>query len=150
MRTLFTAVVCLLLASCSPRIITQTERITEYQHDTIERIRKVPVEILVPVEVRMAVSDTTSFLETSVAESQAYVDSTGRLHHYLANKAVPLRDTVYIPHLEVRTVEKITKKTTEEKPLTWWEKVKLDFGGLILFFLAISVLLNILIIKLKD
>lgn len=150
MRILFTAVVCLLLTSCSPRIITRTETVKQIEHDTIITIKRVPVEVQVPVEVHTVITDTISSLETSVAESQAYVDSTGRLYHYLANKAVLLRDTVYVPYLEVRTEEKITEEATEEKPLTWWEKVKLDFGGLILFFLAISVLLNILIVKLKD
>lgn len=130
-----------LLASCSPRIITQTETVRQIEHDTITIIKRVPVEIRVPVEVHTAISDTTSFLETSVAESQAYVDSLGRLHHYIANKAVPLRDTIPVHHLEVRTVESKKAVNYVEKKLSRWQKIKMKFGGWSMALLAALVLL---------
>lgn len=130
-----------LLASCSPRIITQTETVRQIEHDTITIIKRVPVEIRVPVEVHTAISDTTSFLETSVAESQAYVDSLGRLHHYIANKDIKLSDSAYVPQLTVRYRDKVIRTKVIEKKLSQWQKVKMKFGGWSMALLAALVLL---------
>lgn len=59
-----------------------------YRDSTI--IRYVDVEVPVPTENSYAVVPDSSHLETSVAVSEASVDSLGRLHHSLQNKPVKL------------------------------------------------------------
>ena len=130
-----------LLASCSPRIITQTETVRQIEHDTSTTIHRMPVEIQVPVEVHTVISDNTSFLETSVAESQAYVDSLGRLHHYIANKDMKLADTIYVPRTTVKYIDRETRSKVVEKELSLWQRVKMKFGGWSMALLAALVLL---------
>ena len=94
-------------------------------------IRYVDVEVPVPVESSRAVVPDSSHLETSVASSDASVDSLGRLHHSLDNKPVklaaqaPVKDT-FTEKTETETTVK-TETVTEyvEKPLTRWQEFRL-------------------------
>lgn len=53
------------------------------------------------------IQDTVSYLETSVAESEAYLTSSGQFCHTLRNKdSFPVtvsHDTVYLSHDSIRT-----------------------------------------------
>lgn len=90
-----------------------------------------------------------SHLETSLAESNAYVDSLG-LHHTLTNKEGEI--DVHVPvtdhfHYEYQNHQKDSTHTQEhaqiveaEKPLTWWQQFRLDafwwlVGGIALLLL---------------
>lgn len=94
-------------------------------------IRYVDVEVPVPVESSRAVVPDSSHLETSVASSDASVDSLGRLHHSLNNKPVkltaqaPVKDT-FTERTETDTTVK-TETVTEyaEKSLTRWQEFRL-------------------------
>lgn len=118
----FLLVLC--LASCSPRVITETETIIEYR-DRIVTDTAV-VEIQVEVE-KIVTRDTTSHLENTYARSDAMV-SEGFLHHSLESipqyirvpVEVHVTDTLY-KEAEIRT------ETVEvEKPLSWWQKFRID------------------------
>ena len=66
-------------------------------------IKWVPVEVPVPVEVMREIvpAEDSSHLETSVAESVAYIDSTGRLHHSLQNKpGASIQTTVPVEEMD--------------------------------------------------
>ena len=87
-------------------------------------IRYIPVEVPVPVEVMREIipSSDSSHLETSVARSDAFIDSTG--------------------HAEKETVVKEV-----EKPLSWWQKFW-QVSGIVLWSL-LGAGLVVLILKIK-
>lgn len=65
----------------------------------------------------------TSHLETDVAESDAWIDNEGRIHHSIRNKAgtiIPINVTIpYHAHAEYRSEGLAVTKTVEvEKPLS--------------------------------
>ena len=111
----------------------------------------------VPIPVEQSVSKLPAFkfpshLETSIAESDAYVDSTGVLHHTLKNKSdktlnahVPVTEhfqsTEHTQHgSTVQSSEKAEKETITvevEREFTLWEKARLRaFWPLLLALLA--------------
>lgn len=111
----------------------------------------------VPIPVEQSVSKLPAFkfpshLETSIAESDAYVDSTGVLHHTLKNKSdktlnahVPVTEHFQsTEHTQqgstVQSSEKDEKETITvevEREFTLWEKVRLRaFWPLLLALLA--------------
>lgn len=145
-------VLCTFLSSgcCSNKQLPQ-ESATHQQNDitstTIhERVITMHDTVLVyiPVESTSSVGQQNSHLETSVATSNAYVDSTGALHHTLDNKAQEIQapidvkvkvadtshyeshntvDSVYVP--QPYPVEKLV-----EKPLSWFQKTLMYTGAL--------------------
>lgn len=118
-----------------------------YKDSTV--IRYVDVEVPVPVESSRAVVPDSSHLETSIAVSDASVDSLGRLHHSLSNK--PGKLTAKVP-FEEHILEKEETRTSEEqktvteyieKPLTPWQTFRLRAFWLLLGMVAVYVLWKI-------
>jgi len=74
----------------------------------------------------------TSRLETQVARSTAYVDSTGRLRHTLENKPGSVEAVAKIPSKTIwiettsETTHTISKTEYRDKPLSSWKKLKID------------------------
>lgn len=94
-------------------------------------IQYVSVEVEIPVEVMREIvpSSDSSHLETSVARSDAFIDSTGHLHHTLENKAgsslhvdVPVEEHFHTEQQQASHAEKETVIKEVEKPLSWWQK----------------------------
>ena len=112
------------ITSCSPKVIVQKETVTEYR----DRIVHDTTTVEIPYEVEKVVTrDTASHLENTYAKSDAVV-SDGLLHHSLESRPqiikvpveVHVTDTLY-KESEIRT------ETVEvEKPLSWWQKFRLD------------------------
>lgn len=128
MKGLHFVTICLMLASCQPKVITELRTETVYRDSVI--VRDTTIHVPLPVEViREVVAPTdTSHLETSLAESWAWADSLG-LHHRLENRrrewGVQLPKVTRIvataqESAQIRTVEKEV-----ERDFTWWEKVRL-------------------------
>lgn len=114
--------------------------ITETVHDTAF------VELPVVIEHNVTL-DTASHLENAYARSDAVV-SAGVLRHSLQTKPVKLPVAVekkIIYRDSIRTQEIVVPETVEvEKPLTFWQKVKLKIGGIaivmtLLFELYVSL-----------
>ena len=87
----------------------------------------------------------TSRLETSVAESEAWV-ADGRLHHTLRNKAwafIPV--TIKMPerlHYEQKdrlVYNRIVETIEVEKPLNWWERFVMSVGTITIISAAIYI-----------
>lgn len=145
-------VLCAFLSSgcCSNKQLpreTATHQQTDSTNTTIhERVVTVhdTVSVFIPVESTSSVGQQNSHLETSVAISDAYVDSTGVLHHTLDNKAQEIQapidvnvqvadtshyeshntvDSVFIP--QPYPVEKLV-----EKPLSWFQKTLMYTGAI--------------------
>ena len=105
------------------------------------------VELPVIVE-KVVTLDTASVLENRYAVSEASV-SGGRLSHSLATKAVrePVRvekEIVYRDSLVYR--DRVVKDEVKvERPLNWWQKLKMKTGGVCL--LAILLIIIYFVIK---
>lgn len=123
-----TICICLLLAGCAPKVIT--EHVTQYVTRDSLIVRDTTIYVKLPPEVKEVVvwPKDTSDLETSLAESRAYVDSLG-LHHSLKNKdrdwgvSVPQVTRIVAKAQEESQFRTITKEV--ERDFTLWEKVRL-------------------------
>lgn len=141
-----------LLAACSPKVVESVR--TEYEvRDSIivqvhERLVRDTVTFEIPKIVEKVVVPHTepSHLENEFAESDAYIDTLGFLHHSLETKQQQLKGEVQVSVADTSTFhlskEKFTgiKKVTIEKPLTLWQRVRL-FGFYILL-LALPIAAN--------
>ncbi len=113
------------------------------------RIRDSLVLVSIPQEsssreVTAAPLDT-SHLETSVAESDAWIDTTGRLHHTLDNKSgerlpviVPVYDRIRVSDKDSFHTITITREV--ERPLSWWQRCFITLGKVFLGILGAVVL----------
>lgn len=114
-------------------------------------IRDSIIQVPLPTEASQSILPIGqhSHLETSLAESDAYVDSLG-LHHTLNNKEgtldahVPVVDhyhNEYQYHQKDSTnIQEHTQIVEVEKPLTWWQKFRINafwwlVGGIIILLL---------------
>lgn len=125
------ALVCIIVSSCSPRIIEKTVTTIEYR----DRIVHDTATVEIPHEVEKIVTkDTVSHLANKYAKSDAVV-SNGLLHHSL--ESIP--QVIQVP-VEVHVTDTVWKESQiqevvkeVEKPLTWWQKTRIDaFWGLVL------------------
>lgn len=118
----FLLVLC--LASCSPRVITKTETVIEYR----DRIVTDTAVVEIPVEVEKIVTrDTTSHLENTYAKSDAMV-SEGFLHHSLESipQYIRVPVEVHVTDTLYKEAEIHTETVEVEKPLSWWQKFRMD------------------------
>ncbi len=143
--------ICILLIGCRcPKEITATqdsivtvirERIVEV-HDT--------AFVDIPVESKNHDGGRTSHLETSMAISDAWIDTTGKLHHTLDNipQKIQVPKVIYVPvadtsHSEVHNSDN-TKVVEVEKPLPWWKESLMSIGIITLIVLVIYIVVTII------
>jgi len=101
----------------------------------------------------------SSHLETSLATSDAWVDTLGLLHHCLSNKdttlnkEVPLQEHYHsdITEQQHQEHETITEYVEIEKKLSWWQKLWITSGKVLWGIVAALLLYGVikLLIKLK-
>ena len=137
---LIAAASCAVAKPVAGNSTVEVRYITETVHDTAV------VELPVIIEHNVTL-DTASRLENAYARSEAVV-SAGVLRHSLQTKPVKLPVAVekkIIYRDSIRTQEIVVPETVEvEKPLTFWQKVKLKIGGIaivmtLLFGLYVSL-----------
>lgn len=134
------------LASCAPRVIVErvTETIIEKRDSLVYRDSLIKVPIPLEKDQAIVHIGDTSRLETSVAESIAFVDSVGFLHHKLENKKGELSTIAKIPIRYIFTgvtttsTETISKIEYKDKPLSWFQRFRLD-GFWVLLALVIGL-----------
>lgn len=150
-NTLICIILCWLVFACSPghhlseKHSDQRDSTVINYKDSVRikdslRIRDTLVAVPLPVEAsqNILLSFMPSHLETSLAESDAWVDSIG-LHHTIANKKGSVNAAVQVTD-HFQTIEHTTQKdstnvseshesetiTVEvEREFTWWEKFRL-------------------------
>lgn len=148
----FTFIVLLLVAvtSCGgPRHLPTVRDSTVVHYRDSLRIKDSLVFVNIPVESSSQVTfaTDTSHLETSVARSDAWLDTTGRIHHTLNNKSdsrlpviVPIYDRARVS--DNRQV--ITRIQTVERELTAWQSFRLKafwwLAGIVLIAFSLIVL----------
>lgn len=137
-----------LLPGCSPRIVERIVTITQTEVRDSTAWRDTTIYVPIPLESDQAIVHVgdTSHRETSIAESDAWIGKDGMLHHSLRNKTgarIPYdlkmpEHWLYTGVTNTREHEQgIIKKEYVEKPLSWWQKTRLQafwwlLGGLVL------------------
>ena len=142
-----------------PTIQDTTDTIAQHeQHDSvIVRERLVKVEVPVPVVKieRVVPKDTASTLTDGIYTSKAFVKD-GLLFHSLftapdakVSGKVQVADTTKVSNK--RTVITITKRITKtiykEKPLNWFDSLRLWVGTLAIIVICVSALMYLLKLK---
>ena len=139
----FVCLMSLLSTSCSPKIVESVR--TEYEvRDSIivqihEKIIKDTVTLEIPqiIEKVVVPQSEPSHLENAYAQSDAFIDSLGFLHHSLETKHQEIAKEVEVSVADTNTFHwnkerySSVKKVTIEKSLTLWQRVRL-FGFYVL------------------
>lgn len=120
----------------TPVIVNNTDSVRTEYIETV-RIDTVRVEIPVPQEsAKQVVPDSTSHLETSLAESDAWLNPDGTLGHSIKNKEQNLKADVMVPVKDTQTNNSevsvrempvpYPKPVYIERNFTKWEKIRLE------------------------
>ena len=137
----------LLLAAASacgaarPLANTADSTRVEVRYETVKVHDTAYVELPVIIE-KIQTLDTTSTLENDYARSEATV-TAGILSHSLETKPAQLpvpveKEIVYRDSIVFR--DRVQTQTVEvEKKLNWWQKLKLNAGGLFLILTLIGI-----------
>lgn len=87
----------------------------------------------------------TSRLETSVAESEAWV-ADGRLHHTLKNKdwafipvTIKMPERLHYEQKDRLVYNRIVETIEVERPLSWWERFVMSVGTITIISAAIYI-----------
>lgn len=140
--------VLFVLMSCGTQKVLPIEQVTDsvsviFKESVIYKDTIIYVEV--PAESdRTILPDTdTSRLETSIAESEAWV-SNGKLNHTLKNKSdVSLPKIISIPiYLKSKESEHIANNVVVkeiEKELTKWQQLRLTLGTILLISVAVLI-----------
>ena len=141
----------LVVSSCGifkPKVVHDVYTEIKYVYKDSIAYRDSLIKIPIPLEKDQVITHLgdTSRLETSVAQSVAFIGTDGFLHHSLENKKGALETTVKIPSRMILTnvssnkSESLTKIEYKEKPLSKWKQLKLDA----LWWLVLSLLLSLM------
>lgn len=121
MRLFFNAIIstaiAILMLGCAtirPVPVQSTTNVQTVVRDSIV-VHRDTVTLEVPVESTFAFQVQSSHLETTVALSDAYVDSTGLLNHTLSNK--PFKAEKEIVYLDRKVVEYRDSIQVKEVPV---------------------------------
>lgn len=128
--------------ACAPaRLATETQRdstIVEIRDSVF--LRDTIIQVAIPAEADKAIlPDTdTSRLQTSLAESEAFVKD-GRLHHTLRNRSEKLQPVrvQYVDRAHTEKTASLAQRQTIEtvevdRPITPWQRLRLRIGDAVL------------------
>lgn len=119
-----------------PTILNDTtsvshEKIIEYRIDSVMVYVDVPREV-----VKVVVNDSTNHLETTLAESDAWINPDGTLGHTLSNKPQRIESKTAVigkNTQDVKVEERIKEVAVNvqtpypvDKELTLWQKIRLQ------------------------
>ena len=108
-----------MLVSCSPKVVSQVERVVEYK----DRIVRDTATFFLEKEVeRIVTKDTASHLENSYAKSDAIV-SGGLLQHSLESKPQYIKVPVEVHVTDTLWRESIIR---EKQPISKSERFRID------------------------
>lgn len=152
MRQLTIIAAALLLCSCAaPRVAQESQR-DSVRVETIERTVYKDSIIFVPLpaedDAASLPDSDTSRLETSLAESEAFVKD-GQLHHSLRNKETLLPVPVKLPSVIRQEYayalrdRKVVEVVEVERELSWWQRTLQILGGGLLAAVAVWILLKL-------
>ena len=134
----------LILGCSTPKLLPSTN-VKIISKDSLV-VRTELVSIALPLESHTIVTPTKkSHLETSVAESDAEIDSLGLLHHTLVNKKDSLTSKIqYIDKIVYRDSIEIKEVPVEvEKPVPYIPKFyqfTFAFFGIFVLFIVVKII----------
>ena len=104
------------------------------------------MSIAIPNESHSIITKSKSHLETSVAESDAEIDSLGMLHHTLTNKKDSIKTKIqYIDKISYRDSIEIKEVPVEvEKPVPYIPKF---YQFTFIFFLGFVLFIIVKVVK---
>ena len=146
------AICVALLASCAiqkphVQVVTRDSTVVNYVDSTVVSIRDSLVLVPIPAESSSTVlpAGFRSHVETSIAESDAYVED-GLLHHTIRNKSneslpaivpvVTMAQVIRADSSHEGLVNRTVVKEVEKK-LTWWQRFRI---GAFFWLLALAVI----------
>ena len=103
------------------------------------------VSVALPLESHSIITKSKSHLETSLAESDASIDSLGLLHHTLVNKKDSIKTKIqYVDRISYRDSIEIKEVPVEvEKPIPYipkFYKFTFAFFGIFVLFIVVKLL----------
>ena len=143
--------ICLILAffglisGCSsPRYISSSSNIRIIAKDSLV-VHTELISVALPLESHSIITKKKSHLETSVATSDAEIDSLGLLHHTLVNKKDTLKTKIqYVDKISYRDSIEIKEVPVEvEKPVPYIPKFyqfTFAFFWIFILFIVIKVI----------
>ena len=110
------------------------------------------ISVAIPNESHSIITKSKSHLETSVATSDAEIDSLGMLHHTLTNKKDSIRTKIqYIDKIVYRDSVEVREVPVEvEKPVPYipkFYKFTFAFFGIFVLFVIIKLLIKLGLLK---
>lgn len=147
---LFIIFTSLLVCSCGPaRIIT---------NEASQRIQVKETVTYVPYMVKLEIPevrdvnrtrDTSSHLENKYAASDAIIHKDGTLEHSLRSKPQEAPQIVYVPAtqrdsiVEKEVIREVETVKEVEKPLSWWQRFRLNLFWPLLAVVVLAVAIRI-------
>ena len=143
--------ICLILAffglisGCSsPRYISSSSNIKIISKDSLVINTKL-VSVAIPLESHSIITKSKSHLETSVAESDAEIDSLGLLHHTLVNKKDSIRTKIqYVDKIvyrdSIETKEVPVEVEVKVPYIPKFYKFTFAFFGIFVLFIVVKVI----------
>ena len=112
----------LILGCSTPKLLPSTN-VKIIAKDSLV-VRTELISVAIPLESHSIITKSKSHLETSVAESDASIDSLGLLHHTLVNKKDTLKTKIqYVDKISYRDSIEIREVPVEvEKPVPYIPK----------------------------
>ena len=110
------------------------------------------ISVAIPNESHSIITKKKSHLETSVAESDASIDSLGMLHHTLVNKKDSIKTKIqYIDKIVYRDSIDVREVPVEvEKPVPYvpkFYKFTFAFFGIFVLFIVVKLLIKLGLLK---
>lgn len=141
------AIITVFMALCATHSCAPARIIKEIQKDSVIIeirdsifLRDTVIQVEIPEESDKAVlqDSDTSHLQTSLAESEAFVKD-GRLHHTLRNRSeklqpvrVQYRDRVRSEKTEAIGLHRAVETVEVERPVNPWQRFRMTLGDLLL------------------
>ena len=143
-------VMFVLFSGCTRRVyipVEKTTTVTEVLRDTVVEVRLKVVHDTMTIEAEGR--DTTSYLENGTHYSHASWRN-GKLGHSLGTLPdAKLLDTLKVKHIIIRDSIPYPVQVEVEKKLTFWQKMKIEYGGFAMGVAATFAFLFVLLLR-KD
>ena len=141
-----------LISGCSsPRYIPSSSNIRIIAKDSVF-VHTELVGVAIPLESHSIITKKKSHLETSVAESDAEIDSLGLLHHTLTNKKDSISTKIqYVDKIVYRDSVEV-KEVPVEKPvpvryIPKFYQFTFAFFGIFVLFIVVKLLIKLGLFK---
>ena len=155
-------ILCLFFSCCPCRKVVDSHTSTTIEKDSTHTEHKTETKIIYihdttlytppQQEKEKTTADSTSHLETDLAESDAKIMPDGSLYHSLKNKnkdipvefdrpETTIHDTLYV--YESHEKEDVSEDNTTnevERDYTWWDKTRFYVSYLFVFIIAVKLL----------